>query len=81
MVSEHQRPCTHQPLNPGSIKQASSGDDENVDDKDDPEVRSHFDRNAPFYPYKRSVMSSRITCICFENLRGVLTSMAVMDNG
>jgi len=35
-----------------SIKKAASGDDENVDDKDDPNVRSQYDRDSPSYPYK-----------------------------
>jgi amino acid transporter len=35
-----------------SIKQASSGDDETVDDKDDPAIRSQYDRDNHNYPYK-----------------------------
>jgi amino acid transporter len=35
-----------------SIQLAANGDDENVNDKDDPDVRQHFDRNSPGYPYK-----------------------------
>jgi amino acid transporter len=35
-----------------SINQAAKGSDENVDDKDDPQIRTQFDRNSPTYPYK-----------------------------
>jgi len=34
------------------IQKAASGADDTMDDKDDPEVRSLYDRNAPTYPYK-----------------------------
>jgi hypothetical protein len=59
-----------------SLKQAASGDDENVDDKDDPEVRSHFDRNATTYPYKRSVFKFVIW-----PLPVILIRHIVMDSG
>jgi amino acid transporter len=35
-----------------SIRQAAVGDDENVDDKDDPQIRSQYDRNSHGYPYR-----------------------------
>ena len=35
-----------------SINQAAKGNDEAVDDKDDPEIRSQYDRHSPTYPYK-----------------------------
>jgi amino acid transporter len=35
-----------------STRKAASGDNENVDDKDDPNVRSQYDRDSPSYPYK-----------------------------
>lgn len=35
-----------------SIKYASHGDDENVDNKDDPDIRKLYDRDHPQYPYK-----------------------------
>ncbi|KIW07123.1 uncharacterized protein PV09_01996 [Verruconis gallopava] len=35
-----------------NIAHAANGDDENVNDKDDPEVRQQFDRNSAGYPYK-----------------------------
>jgi hypothetical protein len=40
--------------NMGSVNQAAQGGDESLDDKDDPEVRSQYDRNSPGYPYKSS---------------------------
>ncbi|KAE9965493.1 hypothetical protein BLS_007615 [Venturia inaequalis] len=34
------------------VNQAAKGGDDSLDDKDDPEVRSQYDRNSPGYPYK-----------------------------
>lgn len=40
------------PANTSSINQAAKGGDDSLDDKDDPEIRSQYDRNSPGYPYK-----------------------------
>jgi amino acid transporter len=42
-----------------SVDQAAQGGDESLDDKDDPEVRSQYDRNSPGYPYKSSLQYLR----------------------
>jgi amino acid transporter len=46
------RECGHRSSPEYSINAAAQGNDENISNKDDPQVRQLYDRDSPQYPYR-----------------------------
>ena len=69
---------------PRSIKAAAEGYDENITNKDDPDVRQLYDRNSPQYPYRSHGQYLRawyglIGCILFILFNGWRTFVPPMN--
>ncbi|KAI5922067.1 amino acid permease-domain-containing protein [Camillea tinctor] len=70
-----------------SIKAAAEGLDENIDNKDDPEVRQLYDRNHPQYPYRSHAQWLRasyalfgcVVLVLFNGWRTFVSPMSVSD--
>jgi amino acid transporter len=70
-----------------STQKAMKGDDENINDKDDPDVRQQFDRNSPGYPYKSHgqwlrawyALSGCFLLVFFNGWRSLASPMSTGD--
>jgi yeast amino acid transporter len=77
----------YQPNAQTSIKSAAQGDDENIDNKDDPEIRKLYDRNHPQYPYRSHgqylrafyALTGCVLLVLFNGWRTVVSPISVAD--
>ncbi len=83
--------CFRHPISPQltcacSIKAAAEGSDENINNKDDPEVRRLYDRNSSQYPYRSHGQHLRAwyaltCCVLFILFNGWRAFVEPVDGG